>query len=222
MPAASPSVDRDHDEQDGQRHAQVRLEREHPAVRQRQPGQRLAAPDQDAGRGHLRGQPADRAEPPPVVGEPDEDDQAAGQQQPGLAPRPGGPERILHKRQPTGQEKPGDKAAVHGQAAQQGGRLGVRVPGAGFVNGAGGDRHPPHQRGEQIGHRRGDEQDQGVLAHAASAGPDTVGFHQAPLYGNGYPREGGSPVAGSIASAESSSGCGAAGLNSGSGSAPSA
>src|SRR6266705_1149314 len=70
---------------------------------------------------------------------------AACQQQPGLAPRPGGPERILHKRQPTGQEKPGDKAAVHGQAAQQGGRLGVRVPCAGFVNGAGGDRHPPHQ-----------------------------------------------------------------------------
>ena len=79
----------DHHEQDGQGHAQVGLEREHPAVRRRQPGQRLAAPDQDAGRRHLRGQPADGAEPPPVVGEADHDHQAAGQQQPGLAPRPG-------------------------------------------------------------------------------------------------------------------------------------
>src|SRR4029077_15706623 len=102
------------------------------------------------------------------------------------------------------------------------GRVVGRAPGGGLVNGAGSARSPPHQWGEQVGHRRGDEQDQGVLAHAASAGPDTVGFHQAPLYGNGYPREGGSPVAGSIAPAESSSGCGAAGLNPGSGSASSA
>ena len=178
----------DHHEQDGQGHAQVGLEREHPAVRRRQPGQRLAAPDQDAGRRHLRGQPADRAEPPPVVGEADHHYQAAGQQQAGLAPRPGGMERVLHEGEPAGDQQPGGEAAVHGQAAQQRGRLDVRVPRPRLMHRMGADRYPPHQRGEQVGHRRGDEKDQGVIAHAASASPGTVGCHQSHFMALATPR----------------------------------
>ena len=75
-------VDRDDDDQDREREAQVRFKQERRAAGQRDPGQVRAAPHQDAARCDLPGQLAHRAQTPAVIDDPDEHEQAAGQQQP--------------------------------------------------------------------------------------------------------------------------------------------
>src|ERR1039457_5834502 len=132
-----------------------------------------AAPPGAAARRARGAQLAARAEPPPVVDEPDHDHEPAGQQQPGRGPRPGRLERVLQEGQPARDQQPGDQAAVHGQAAKQRCRCGVGIPGSGLMYRASTNRDPSDQRDQQVCHRSGDQQDQGVLG-----GLDLIGCHQ--------------------------------------------
>ena len=126
-----------------------------------------AAPDQDRARGHLAGQLADRVQAPPVVDKADRHDQPAGQQQPGR-PSAAADEHVPAQRLDlAGHHQPGRQPAVDGQAAQQRDGHHVHVPVPGGVHRAHRDRHAAHQRREQVGDSRGDQESKGVLSRNA-------------------------------------------------------
>ena len=97
------------------------------------------------------------------------DQQAAGQQQAGNGPRRR--ERLAQVGELVGDEQARGQAAVHGQAAEQGRRHDVHVPGTGSMHRAGGDGAAPDQRRQQVSCRGSEQQRENVLPHAQVSPP---------------------------------------------------
>ena len=133
----------------------------------------LDAEDDQEPRGeHLPAELGQRVELEEVVEHPDAADQRArDQHDAGVAEdeRPAGGE----ERQLAGHDVRRDQAAEHGQPTEVRDRLGVHVAVADRRHRPGAQRDLARDDGEQVGHRGGDQEDEGVLPHGA-AQPSSV------------------------------------------------